>query len=95
MTPANATANVVVVARWMLTYVSDHFPLLDPQSNAVGWLSQSVTDSLKACQQQVVGMVDNVTRCADTRAAASTMCIVDVAVVCDSAKMASIITHGL
>lgn len=32
------------------------------QSNAVGWLSQSVTDSLKAGQQQVVGAVDTVAR---------------------------------
>ncbi|CAN0142732.1 unnamed protein product, partial [Ectocarpus fasciculatus] len=32
------------------------------QSNAVGWLSQSVTDSLKAGQQQVVGTVDTVAR---------------------------------
>ncbi|CAM9667331.1 unnamed protein product [Ectocarpus sp. 12 AP-2014] len=32
------------------------------QSNAVGWLSQSVTDSLKASQQQVAGAVDTVAR---------------------------------
>lgn len=33
------------------------------QSNAVGWLTQSITGSLKVCQQQVVTAVDTVARC--------------------------------
>eukprot|EP00752_Nemacystus_decipiens_P016356 g14627.t1 len=32
------------------------------QSNAVGWLSQSITDSLKACQQGIVAVVDTAAR---------------------------------
>lgn len=33
------------------------------QSNAVGWLTQSITDNLKTCQQQVVTAVDIIARC--------------------------------
>lgn len=30
----------------------------------MGWLTQSITDNLKTCQQQVVTAVDTVARCA-------------------------------
>lgn len=38
------------------------FVFLHPQSNAVGWLSQSVTDTVKGWQEQVVELLDSFER---------------------------------